>query len=322
MDSARSKEAGYIYAAITLLIWAGFVVVSRIGGTSTLNPFDIAALRIGTAALVLSPWWVPRLMKPQLRQLRWYQSLLFALLAGIGYPLVAFTGMVYAPASHGAVLISGMLPFFTSVLAFALIGERPGPARLGGLLLILLGVGLLFFSNAAQPGVETKSVMGDLILLTASFLWALFTILLKRWHVRAFDVTLGVVAASALLYLPIYIVLLPKNIADASLGQSALQAFFQGLLVVCVALWTYVKAAELLGAVRVVILLSGVPVVGVLLSVALLGEHLSAGSAMGAAIVFLGALIGAMTKPVPRKLEGDLPVENRREISWPVSKDQ
>ena len=85
----RSPEAGYFLAAVTLLIWASFVVISRVGGQSPLTVFDIAALRIGTAALVLSPWWVPRLLRPSTRQMTWTQSLLFALLAGIGYPLLA-----------------------------------------------------------------------------------------------------------------------------------------------------------------------------------------------------------------------------------------
>ncbi|MGQ0621403.1 MAG: DMT family transporter [Panacagrimonas sp.] len=293
----RPSDLGYGFAAVTLLIWAGFVVVSRIGGQSVLTVFDIAALRIGTAALVLAPWWVPRLLKPRLRRLRWYQSLLFASLAGIGYPLVAFTGMVYAPASHGAVLISGMLPFFTSLLALLLIGERPTPGRMAGLGLILLGVATLFATSAGKASDTT--LLGDAILLAASLIWSLFTVLLKRWQVRAFDVTLGVVAVSALLYLPVYALFLPKHVAEASIGQSLLQAFFQGFMVVCVALWSYAKSAELLGAVRTVIILSGVPVVGVLLSVAFLGETLSAGTALGAAVVFLGALIGAVAKPAP-----------------------
>lgn len=295
-DTAPRSEVGYLFAGLTLLIWAGFVVVSRIGGQSALNVFDIAALRIATAAMVLSPWWVPRLLRPRLRQLRWYQSLLFALLAGIGYPLVAFTGMVFAPASHGAVLISGMLPFFTTTLAFMLIGERPSPGRMAGLGLILLGVGTLFFGSVQTTGPDGRMLLGDLILLIAGLIWSLFTVLLKRWQVRAFDVTLGVVAVSALIYLPIYALLLPKNIAHASIGQSLLQAFYQGFVVVCVALWSYAKAAEMLGAVRTVIILSGVPVVGVLLSVAVLGEQLTAGSALGAAIAFLGALIGAVAR--------------------------
>lgn len=296
-DFARSSEAGYLLAAVTLLIWASFVVVSRIGGQSPLTVYDIAALRIATAALVLSPWWVPRLLRPRSRQLSWQQSLLFALLAGIGYPLLAYSGVKFAPASHGAVLISGVLPLFTAALAWMLLRERPSLTRVGGLLLISVGVAALFASQLSLTTIDAGVVTGDVIFLAASFTWGLFTILLKRWAVRAFDVTLGVVAVSAMLYLPIYVLFLPKRIAQAAMSQVALQAIFQGVIVVCVALWTYTKAAELIGPVRLVIMLAGVPVVGVLLSVAILGETLSTGAALGAALVFLGALLGAMARP-------------------------
>ncbi len=298
MTESKPAEMGYVYAAITLLIWSGFVIVSRLGSSGVLNPFDIAALRIGTAACVLAPWWIPRLLKPGLRKLSWHQSLLFALLAGIIYPLLAYTGFVYAPASHGAVLISGMLPFFTSILALILLNDRPDPVRALGLLLIISGVATLFISNQQSGGNANANayLRGDIILLSASLVWATFTVLLKYWQVRAFDVTLGVVAVSALLYLPIYVLFLPKNIAIAPVSQIALQAFFQGFVVVCCAMWTYAKATELLGAVKVVIMMSGVPVVGTLLAVPFLSESLTAGTALGAAITFLGALIGAMAR--------------------------
>nr|AMK59347.1 hypothetical protein PSPA7_1522 [uncultured bacterium UPO53] len=298
MNPEPSVKAGYVYAVITLLIWSGFVIVSRHGSQGVLNPFDIAALRISTAALVLSPWWIPRLFKPALRQLKVYQSLTFALLAGILYPLIAYTGFIYAPASHGAVLISGMLPFFTSLLAFFMLGERPNTMRLMGLALILSGVCTLFGANLMGASVDTATALrGDCILLTASVMWSLFTVLLKRWQVRAFDVTLGVSAVSALIYLPIYFLFLPKHITAAPLDQIGLQAFFQGFVVVCCAMWTYAKAAEILGAVKVVIMMSAVPVVGTLLAVPILGEVLTPGIALGAAITFLGALIGAMARP-------------------------
>jgi len=293
----RFGNAGYFYATTTMLIWAGFVVVSRIGGQSELTVFDIAALRIGTAALVLSPWWVPRLLNPESRQLRWYQSLIVAVLAGIGFPLLTFVSMTMAPASHGAVLITGVLPFFTALLAFFLIGERPGRGRLAGLGLILLGVATLFVSNTAGSDAGSGVLLGDALLLAASLVWALFTVLIKRWNVRAFDVTLGVVATSALIYLPTYVVFLPKNIGEVAWSQSLLQAFFQGFMVVCVALWSYAKAAELLGAVRAVIFLSATPVMGVLLSVVILGEPMTTGILVGAVVTFLGALLGATASP-------------------------
>lgn len=300
MSAERPAEAGYFYAAVTLLIWSSFVVVSRYGSTGSLTTYDIAALRIGTAALVLSPWWVPRLLRPHLRQLKLYQSLSFAVLAGIAYPLIAYTGFLFAPANHGAVLISGMLPFFTSILAFFLLGDRPGHVRVAGLVLIMAGVVTLLSTSFLSRGVGEKVLLGDLILLCASVVWSLFTVLLKRWQVRAFDVTLGVSAVSALIYLPIYLLFLPKHITTAPMGDIVLQAVFQGVIVVCVAMWTYARAAELLGTVRVVIMMSAVPVVGALLSIPVLGEVLTAGSALGVAITFLGAFIGAMARPVKR----------------------
>lgn len=294
MISTRKPEAGYLCAAITLLIWSGFVIVSRMGGQSELTVFDTAALRIGTAALVLSPWWVPRLLRPATRELRGYQAALLASLAGIAYPLVAFTGMTYAPASNGAVLIFGTLPLFTTMLAVMFLGERPGIVRWIGLFLILSGATTLI---SGQFGSGVSGVLkGDLILLAAALIWALFTVLLKRWQVRAFGIILGVIAASALIYLPIYLLFLPKNIMAAPVSQIVLQAVYQGVIVVCVALWTYAKAAELLGAVRTVMILSGVPVVGVLMAVAFLDEPLTARIACGAAITFLGALLGAVAK--------------------------
>lgn len=297
MKAPISADAGYLYAAITLLIWSGFVVVSRLGSTGTLTPYDIDALRIGTSALVLAPWWLPRLLKSGLRQLRWYQSLTLAMLAGITYPLASYTGFQISPASHGAVLISGMLPFFTSIFAGLLLGERPNRIRLLSLALILTGVMILLFTSIATLPAGQSTLKGDLFLLAASCLWSLFTVLLKLWQVKAFDVTLGVAAVSSLIYLPVFALFLPSNLSIASWQEIALQSFYQGFVVVCVAMWTYAKAVELLGSMRVVIMMSGVPVVGALLAVPILGEALTPGSALGAAIVFLGALLGAMARP-------------------------
>lgn len=306
MNSATQPagiETGYLLAAVTVLIWAGFVVVSRLGGQSVLTPFDITALRVGAAALVLSPWWLPRLLKPALRQLRGYQSAVFALLAGMGYPLLAYSGFVHAPATHGAVLISGLMPFFTTLFALALLDERPSRTRLLGLGLIAAGVATLFAANFAAPGTQSTHgvLLGDLLFASASAVWALFGVLLKRWNVRAFDVTLGVVAVSAMVYLPIYLLFLPKQIAQAAPAQIALQAVFQGVIVVCLAMWTYARAAELIGPSRLTVLTSLVPATGTLMAIPLLGESLTTGAAIGVALTSIGALTGALARtPHPR----------------------
>ena len=264
----------WLYAFITLIIWSGFVVVSRLGGQSVLTPYDVVALRVGTSAVILLPWWLPQLMVPHRRRWIFWQGLVLSVIAGFAYPLVVYTGFVFAPASHGAVLTSGMLPFFTSILALVMLGERPGRQRLLGLFLILVGVGTLLLGSKSVDIPSGKHVLlGDVILLSASFLWALFTVLLRYWRVPAFDVTLAVAGLAALVYLPVYVLFLPRHLGQAPWPSILLQAFYQGVLVVCVAMWTYARATELLGTVRMVILMSMVPLIGTLLALVLLAEH-------------------------------------------------
>jgi len=297
MSLSQHRHAGYFFAGFTLMIWAGFVIASRHGGQGLLTPYDLAALRIGTAAIVLSPWWLPRLLQPSRRRVVTKHAFGLAIVVGITYPLLAYGGLSIAPASHGGILLSGMLPLFTTVMALLILQEIPSRLRLLGLGLILAGVTTLFVANLQGFGHGLAALPGDIMLLGASICWALFTVLLKRWQLRPFDVTLAIVAYSALLYLPFYALFLPKQIHLAPLNEVALQAFFQGFLVVCVAMWTYAKAAELLGAVKVVMIMSSVPVLATLLAVPLLGESLTVGSAVGALLAGLGAYIGAMAKP-------------------------
>lgn len=300
-SSPASALTGYLLAFFTLLVWAGFVIASRHGGTSTLTPFDLAALRIGTAALVLLPWWLPLLWQRARRPIAARRAWPLALVVGIAYPLLAYGGLTLAPASHGGVLLSGMLPFFAALIAGLWLGERPGPARLLGLGLILAGVLTLFVANLAGFGIGPDVLPGDLMLLGASLCWAVFTVAIRHWGLRAFEVMLTVTALAALLYLPVYALWLPKQLLAAGWQAVLLQALFQGVLVVCVAMWTYAKATEILGAQKVVIIMSTVPMLATLLAVPLLGEALTAAAATGAALTGLGALIGALARPSTRR---------------------
>lgn len=296
------RSLGYLYALLTLLIWSSFVVMSKWSGQQGLHPFDVTALRVSAAALCLLPWWLPRLLHPQRRRLPLYQTLTLAALAGVGYPLMAYTGLLYAPASHGAILIAGLLPLSTTVLSCWLLHEWFSAGKLAGLLLMVCGAILLL--GQASSSEHQLRIVGDAILIGAGMIWATFTVLIRYWKATAFDVTLAVVAAAALFYLPIYVLFLPKHWQSVTLDHLLYQALFQGVLVVCVAMWTYSKATEILGATQTVMLLSTVPVVGSAMSVLWLGEPLTTVLIMGALLTTTGALIGAYTSRMPTTLAG------------------
>jgi len=51
-----SAFAGYLAAFGTVIIWAAFLVISRLGGKSALTGWDIAALRLGVGSASCFPF--------------------------------------------------------------------------------------------------------------------------------------------------------------------------------------------------------------------------------------------------------------------------
>lgn len=289
--STDNPRRGYVFLAITLCIWSGFIVVSKLSDSTPLTAFDVGALRAGSAALVLMPWWLPRLLRGQ-RRVPVHQAVVLAILAGIAYPLFAYAGFQYAPAYHGALLLPGVLPAFTMLMAFWVLRERPTAQRQWGVGLIVAGVMVLFMGMPSQ--VAEASLQGDVLFLLGSLSWAGFTVLIRRWQLPAFDVTLAVASYSAVMYLPIFALFLPSQLAVTPWSDILTQAIYQGVIVVAVAMWTFAKATEYLGASRVGVFMSLVPVIAMMLSVLILGEVLSTAAMIGVVLTVSGAALGAV----------------------------
>lgn len=281
-----SSRSGYFFIAGTVLIWSGFVLVSRIGGTSVLNAFDIAALRFGTAALVLLPlWWfwkrVPLFNKTVLS---------LALTGGIGYALTVYSAFKYAPAAHGAVLISGLLPFFVPLMAFVLLRESPRRSLRFTLPIIALGMlclGVDIFSRSEN------TLPGDLLLVLASLIWATYTILAKRSGLGVWETAIGGALLAAFVYLPVYLLFLPKAIHLAALSDILLQAIYQGVVVAVIAMLFYMAAVNRLGTSRTGAGMALVPAIAGIGASLILDEPLNGWLIAGLLVTSAGAWLGA-----------------------------
>ncbi|MFD1733124.1 EamA family transporter [Deinococcus malanensis] len=102
-----------------MLIWSGFILVSRLGAQGTLSAFDVAALRFGVSGLVMLPY----LLRHGAGGLTLPQVAALGVSAGLGYAMLAYSGFQLAPAAHAAVFMPGMLPFFTAALAWWFLGS-------------------------------------------------------------------------------------------------------------------------------------------------------------------------------------------------------
>ncbi|MBX9346927.1 DMT family transporter [Chromobacterium vaccinii] len=296
--TSPSIKQGYLAAAGAVAIWTGFNIVSRLAGKSALAGADILALRVGTAALILLA--CGGLPRGALRDARLW---LLTLLGGLGVSIFAYCAFKFAPAAHGGLLLPGLQPFLVALAAWPLLGEMPQKHKLPGYALIALG---LLLSALPQLGGHDagQAWIGDLMLLAASVSWAVFGVLARRWSFAAWPLTRAITIMAALLYLPVYLLWLPKHLAEASWGMLAFQALYQGVGAAILAMLFYLRAAAVLGAVKMGVLFALIPILAGLLAAPLLGEPLTTSLAAGLGSVSLGAWLAAReqkaaSQPIP-----------------------
>ena len=279
---------GYLAAAATLVMWTGFSLFSRFAGKSLLTPYDVFALRLSVAALVLLPFAPRFLGKNAWRDKRLW---LLASLGSLLYCLLVYTGFRYAPAAHGAILLSGLQPFLISAIVLIVDGSRPNRMRTAGLTAIAIGIGcaaMPYFSDWSP-----QTAYGDLLIFSGSVLWAIYSVLAKRWWYSPWTLTSAVALIPALVYLPIYALWLPKQLAAAPLELIITQGLYQGIVATILAMFAYLKAIAILGTERAAAFLALVPIATGLLAVPLLGEALSGWLLSGLFFVSLGSYVAS-----------------------------
>jgi drug/metabolite transporter (DMT)-like permease len=295
------RQQGYGFAFAAALIWAGFILVSRMGGLSELLAFDVIAIRYATCAAILLPiWWFKfrfKLFTPRL--------IICSLVGGLAYALCAFSGFQLASASHAAILLPGMMPLFIIVLSFLINKESHGLQKWLGIGIITLGIIMLFAGELGvfngTINVNMTTLLGDGWLVAAAFFWALFSVLIKRWQITPWQVTVSLALLTGLFYLPVYIAFLPKAISNAGWEDILLQAFYQGIMATIVQMIFYVKAVQNIGPSNMGAVMSIVPVISGLAAIVIFNEQATMELIMGLVLVSIGAWF-AHSRYVARKV--------------------
>ena len=295
---SRETRIGLSCAFSVLFIWAGFILVSRFSARGILTSWDMAALRYTGAFLAALPLaarhgW-PRLPPAQ--------AVAVVATAGLGFPLLAFAGFQFAPASHGGVMLPGMLPLQTALLLWLAHGERWTRARGGSLALLGVGVALLAHDTFGHhPGAWR----GDLLLFSGSFAWSVFTLLVRRWQIPALTTTLVIALYAAPVYVPIWLLWLPSRIHTAPIGEVGFQLVYQGVLAVVVAGFLFTRALTALGPMALTAITAVVPALTALAAWPLLGEPLGVEGLTGVGLVSAAMLMGVAQARGARRVAQD-----------------
>ncbi|NVK36477.1 MAG: DMT family transporter [Gammaproteobacteria bacterium] len=281
----QQDQSGYVFGMGAVLLWSGFILVSRLGGISELNHYDVVALRYATCALIVLPiWW----FKFRFNVFQW-RYVAAALVGGLGYALCTFHGFQLAPASHGALLLPGAMPLFIFLLALSVGQAKLNMQSVFSVAVISAGILILFFGQVSNQQVDASILMGDGLFLLGAFFWGVFSILIKRWGLSPWQVTISMALLTSIMYLPFYIMFAPKNIALHLWPEMGLQMFYQGFLATIVQMLLYVRAVALIGASGMGALMALVPLIAGVAALILFDEPATVSLLIGLLCVALGA---------------------------------
>lgn len=289
----RSRNSTYlkgaVYGVAAASIWAGWSAITRLAVTTALDAWDIAALRFGVAGVLLLPTVVRRGLA--LDRLGWTGLVLLVAGAGVPYVLLAAGGLRFAPAYDQSTLSPGFMPLFVALIAHAALGERmPSAARIG-LALILAGADVIVTAHGGGP--YPARTAGHVLFLSAAFLWACFTVVMRRAALDPLHATAIVATGSALIYLPIYFAWRGTEIFAQPVYEIAIQVIFQGFLVTVVSLVFYGRAIALLGASGGAAFGALVPVLSAFIAIPLLGKWPSLSDWIGIGLVSVGVYLAS-----------------------------
>ncbi|AHE52429.1 DMT family transporter [Sphingomonas sanxanigenens] len=295
-----TTHRGIAFGLAAALIWGSYMAFSNHAVAAGLLPSDLAFIRYATAGLILLPWLI-RHAPLRLGGIGWGKGFALAVLAGPLFVLIGTSGYRFAPLAHGAVIQLGSLTVASFLLASALVGERAGRRRLTGLGIIIGG--LVVTAGPSLLAGGSTAWVGDLLFIVAGVMWALFTVLQRRWAIDPMAATAVVSVVSAALYVPVYLGTEGlSHIAAASPALLVEQILVQGVFGGVVALFAFSRAVQDLGAGRAALFPTFAPAIAMLVGISFDGGVPTIVQLAGLLILTAGMLVAVTsTRSAPKR---------------------
>ncbi|MEW6766214.1 MAG: DMT family transporter [Pseudomonadota bacterium] len=287
MASPSQSQLGLAYVAV-ILIWASTPLGIKWSGEEAGFLFGVAGRMVLGALVAIPVLWLFRLrisLAP--RALMAYAAGSLAIFGGM---LTTYWAAQYLPSGMISVLF-GTAPFFTSLLAAWLLGERCLTLPwVVGLIIAFGGLALIFHDQLTLEGVGGWAVLA---MLASATMHALSTVLVKKINapISGSVTSVGALWISAVLYLAVWLVFdgrWPQELSARSWGSIAYLGVFGsvfGFMLFFYALRHL--SASLMGLITLI-----APVLALWLGWLVQGETLTPLAMLGTALV-LGGLVVA-----------------------------
>lgn len=251
LDASRGGPvgaAGLLFGGLTVACWASYNVAAKHAIDTGFTPVDLSALRFGVAGAVLIPLliWFAFTRRARLPGLG--PTLVLALVGGPLFSVLAVSGYVFAPLTHGILFAPAANFVAGSLLGVLWLGETVGRRHLVGGAIMLAGLALLSGVDAATLGPETLT--GDLLFVATGSTWAVFTALMRRWRIDPVGGVLAQGTVACLMAPVVWLAIGGGTMFEVPREALAAQVFWQGVVGGLGASFAFFGAVTAMGAAR------------------------------------------------------------------------
>jgi len=282
----------YLLLILTTLFWSGNFVLSR-GMHAAIPPMALSFWR-WTVALLILGCVAHRHLRQQQGLLRVHGRFIFVqgLLGVLGFNTLLYLAMQYTTAIN-AVLVNSCIPVLIVVFSWLLYRETMSLRQCGGVLVSLAGVvSIMVGGDLATLGAVSFN-RGDLLVLAAAVVWALYSSNLKRYpqglHPLAYLTAINIVGLLAIF--PLYLLELESGRTFAPNPAAMVTILYVAVFASVLAFIFWNRAIRAIGANRAGPFVHLMPVFSTILAVLFLDETLAWHHAQGAVLIFGGILM-------------------------------
>jgi len=288
----------YLALAAAALFWGGNWVLAR-WIQNQFPPQTLSLLRWGSAALFLLPFAIGPTLRvwPAVRR-EWKRLAILGAIGVTGFSSLSYTGLSFTTSINGS-LLNTAAPVFILIMSAMGFGERITLLEVAGVSVSLVGV----VAIVARGSLETLAAMqvnaGDAIVMLAVLLWAVYTVLLRRWRIQLPPMVFLFTTIVLSLPLPV-----ATTALEYALGAPApspdtigwITIVYLGLFpsIGAYACWNF--GVSRAGAARATLFQYLIPVFAAALAVTLLDEEIRLFHIAGAALIVGGLLLATRAK--------------------------
>jgi drug/metabolite transporter (DMT)-like permease len=279
---------GWLSGLTAAAIWGGMYVVSKVVMT-VVPPFSLIVTRLALGILTLA---IIALVRKSWKVSRHQFWQIFGVgLVGYGISLgFQFVGTNLSTAAYGS-LVTSTTPAFVLLFAALLLAEKVTPRRLLALGIATLGVVAVI--DPRNAALSPSFFWGNMCLVAAALTWALYSVLIRKVTRNTDVLTTTLVAFIG--GLPVCLPLSGWEVATHQVGSVGIGVvggiLFIGIISTALAMYLWNTAFSILDAGTASLTFFAQPVVGTLLSVLFLSEHITPLFVAGGVLIGMALLL-------------------------------